>query len=239
MLDRLKPLLGYRILASDGHIGTLDNLYFDDSLWITRYLIVDTGTFLHRHSVLISPMAIVGIDWDGKAISLEYSKAQVANSPDIDVDKPVYRQIEEQLSNYYGWVSHWTPQRDLPEPQSEPVLTGDTHLRSMRNVCTYTVMASDGTVGVVDDLVVDLNGWSIPLAILDTRHYLPATQVVIPAQRLKGIRVPDREISINMNKSDVSASPHFDPALQLDGYLTGLARESEPLPAAGGTPRKG
>jgi len=222
MLDRLKPLFGHHIHASDGPIGSLDDFYFDDAQWIMRYLIVDTGTFLHRHKVLISPDAIVGIDWDGKVISLKHSMKQIADSPDVDVDKPVYRQIEEQLVNYYGWVSHWTPHSDLSEPQSEPVLTGDTHLRSMRNVSQYAVMAFDGRVGSIDDFIVDHNGWAIPLAILDTRHYLTEAQVVIPARRLKGIRVEDREISIDMNKADVSASPHFDPARQLDEYLNML-----------------
>jgi len=184
-----------------------------------RYLVVDIGKLLHRRKVLISPTAIVGIDRTSKVASLKHSIDQIKNSPDIDVDKPVYRQLEEQLLNYYGWVAHWTPRSGLSERQSEPVPTGDTHLRSMNNVCKYAVMAFDGRVGSIDDFVVDPNGWRIPLVILDTRHYLSATQVVIPAPRLKGVRVEDREISIDMNKADVSAAPHFDPVRQLEDYL--------------------
>jgi hypothetical protein len=223
MLDRLRPLLGHHIHASDDLIGTLDDFFFDDSQWVMRYLVVDIGKFLRGRKVLISPAAIVGIDQTSKIVSLKHSIDQIRNSPDIDVDKPVYRQLEEQLLNYYGWVAHWTPQSDLPEPQSQPVPTGDTHLRSMNNVCKYAVMAFDGRVGSIDDFVVDHNGWRIPLVILDTRHYLSTTQVILPALRLKGIRVEDREISIDMNKADVSAAPRFDPARQLDDYLKAIA----------------
>ncbi len=214
MLDRLKPLLGHQIHASDGLIGTLDDFYIDDDQWIMRYLIVDTGTLLRRHKVLISPTAIDGIDWDGKTISLQHSMEQISCSPNIDVDKPLSRRIEADLLKYYGWVSH------CPEPSTGPALAGDAPLCSMRNMCTYGVMAVDDRVGAIEDFIVDHNGWPIVLAILDTRHYLLAHHAVIPARRLKGVRGEDREIDIDMNKADVSASPQFDPALQLDDYVT-------------------
>jgi hypothetical protein len=219
MLHCLKSLLSHPILAADGPIGTLADFYFDDSLWTVRYLVVDIGRFLRGHKVLISPVAIAGTDWPGKSISLKHSIEQIKNSPDIDVDKPVYRQLEEQLTNYYGWVGHWTPQRDLPEPQPIPTLTGDTHLRSVNNVCKYVVMAFDGRVGSITDLIVAHDGWQIPYLVLDTKHYLPVDQVVIPAQRIKGIRVEDKEISIDMNKAEVAKAPPLDERRELDDYL--------------------
>jgi hypothetical protein len=47
--------------------------------------------------------------------------------------------------------------------------------------------------------------------------------VVIPSTRLKGIRVEEKEIGIDMNKEDVSEAPCFDPARQLGDYLTTIA----------------
>jgi hypothetical protein len=219
MLNRLKALLDHQIHASDGLIGTLQDFYFDDAQWIMRYLVVDVGKFMHGRKVLISPVAIVGIDAANQTVSLKHSKEQIKNSPDINVEKPVYRQLEDQLLNYYGWVAHWTPQHNLPEPQSQAVPTGDTHLRSMNNVCKYTIMAFDGRVGSIVDFIVDDNGWRLPLVVIDTGHYLSADKVVIPAPHIKGIRVEDKEISIDLNKADVATATRYDPTRTLEEFL--------------------
>ncbi len=223
MLTSLNSLLGHRIHAADGPIGVLDDFYFDDSLWVLRYFVVDVGGFLRRRRVLLSPVAVTGIDPATRAVSFKHSIDQIKNSPDIDTDKPVYRQMEEQLVNYYQWVPHWTPQHDLPEPATEPTPTGDTHLRSLNNVRTYTVMAFDGRAGSIEDFILDADDWRLPLVVLDTTHYLSKGHVVIPSTHVKAIRVEDEEISIGLYKADVEASPVFDPTRPLEEYLSSLA----------------
>ncbi len=52
MLRSLKDLEHYRVSATDGDIGRVVNFFIDDERWIIRYLIVETGGFLHRHRVL-------------------------------------------------------------------------------------------------------------------------------------------------------------------------------------------
>ncbi|HEX6102828.1 MAG TPA: PRC-barrel domain-containing protein, partial [Alphaproteobacteria bacterium] len=46
MLYRVDHLRGYTIRATDGEIGTVDDLLFDDRSWIVRYVVVDTGGWL-------------------------------------------------------------------------------------------------------------------------------------------------------------------------------------------------
>ena len=46
MLNSIKKLDGYRILASNGEVGTVAEAYFDDEQWVVRYLVVDTGGWL-------------------------------------------------------------------------------------------------------------------------------------------------------------------------------------------------
>ena len=94
MLRTMKDLEGYAIQATDGHIGHLKDVYFDDQRWIVRYLVVETGHWLASRKVLISPFAIGRPDWTGKVLPVSITKEQVKNSPDIDTDKPVSRQHE-------------------------------------------------------------------------------------------------------------------------------------------------
>jgi len=57
MLRTAGELKGVTIQATDGDIGSVQDLYFDDHSWTVRYLVVDTGTWLPGRQVLISPFA--------------------------------------------------------------------------------------------------------------------------------------------------------------------------------------
>jgi hypothetical protein len=46
MLKFSSALRGYAIEASDGKIGTIADFLVDDRTWRTRWLVVDTGTWL-------------------------------------------------------------------------------------------------------------------------------------------------------------------------------------------------
>jgi hypothetical protein len=107
MLRSTKDLLTYAVSATDGTIGHVQNFYFDDEAWVIRYLIVDTGTWLSRRKVLISPIAIGHPNRKEKVLPVSITKEQVKNSPDIDTDKPVSRQHEMQYLGYYGYSYYW------------------------------------------------------------------------------------------------------------------------------------
>ncbi|MEP7246109.1 MAG: PRC-barrel domain-containing protein [Gammaproteobacteria bacterium] len=46
MTVRVTALKGSRVRASDGEIGKVTDVYFDDEDWVVRYLVVDTGDWL-------------------------------------------------------------------------------------------------------------------------------------------------------------------------------------------------
>src|SRR5450759_4968268 len=107
MLRSMNDLLGYAIRATDGDIGHVKDFYFDDHSWVIRYLVVDTGTWLSDRKVLISPVAIGHPDWTSRVLPAAITKEQVTNSPDVDTEKPVSRQYEEVLHDYYGYPYYW------------------------------------------------------------------------------------------------------------------------------------
>ena len=88
MLRTASHLKGTSIAATDGEIGSVQDLYFDDHSWTIRYLVVDTGTWLPGRQVLISPRSIMAVTDEAK-IPVSLTKSQVENSPSTDVDKPV------------------------------------------------------------------------------------------------------------------------------------------------------
>jgi uncharacterized protein YrrD len=103
----MKDMQGYAIRATDGMIGHVKDLYFDDVAWVIRYLVVDAGTWLSSRKVLISPIAVGHPNWTEKVLPVSITTEQVKNSPDIDTEKPVTRQHEIRYLGHYGYPFYW------------------------------------------------------------------------------------------------------------------------------------
>ena len=111
MLRNFDELKKYALLATDGKIGRVIDCYFDDQGWAVRYLVVDTGLWLTNRKVLISPIAVGRLDDsaddENQTVSVGLTMEQIKNSPDIDTDKPVSRQHENDYIGYYGYPGYW------------------------------------------------------------------------------------------------------------------------------------
>jgi uncharacterized protein YrrD len=106
MLYSCQRLIGSKVAATDGDIGKISDVYFDDSAWVLRYLVVETGGWVHSREVLVSPEAIAAAD--EAAVLTSLSRQQIEDCPPVDEHKPVSRQYEESLSKYYGWTPYWS-----------------------------------------------------------------------------------------------------------------------------------
>jgi hypothetical protein len=107
MLIRYDHLRKCKILAADGDIGHIDDVYFDDNAWVVRYLVVDTGGWLSGRSVLLAPHVVLGVDLEEKRVHTPLNREQVKHSPEAEAAKPLSRQYEEALHVYYGWPYYW------------------------------------------------------------------------------------------------------------------------------------
>lgn len=102
-----RQLKGLPMLATDGEIGRVKDLYFDDQGWIVRYLLVDTGHWLPGRKVLIAPESVVDSSGIDDHIPVHLTRDQVRNAPDMDDDAPVSRQHEIDLARHYNWSLYW------------------------------------------------------------------------------------------------------------------------------------
>ena len=58
----LETLKGYSLMAADGEIGTITDVWFDDDRWTVRYLVVRTGGWLLGRKVLLAPSVVRGVN---------------------------------------------------------------------------------------------------------------------------------------------------------------------------------
>ncbi|HEX6071518.1 MAG TPA: PRC-barrel domain-containing protein [Sphingomicrobium sp.] len=107
MLHDVKELHDFTVGATDGEIGEVKDVYFDDERWVLRYMVVEAGGWLRGRKVLISPISVRDIAWEDGVINVNLSQQQVRESPSIDTDKPVSRQHEIDYYNHYGYPNYW------------------------------------------------------------------------------------------------------------------------------------
>lgn len=108
MRHHIEKLLGSVVEGSDGSIGKVIYLYFDDHTWTVRSLVVSPGDWLAgRRDVLISPISISAGTRPAKTLQTGLSRAQVRGSPDVDTRKPVSRQHEIEQYGYYDYPYYW------------------------------------------------------------------------------------------------------------------------------------
>lgn len=109
MIRSVQQTRGVAIEATDGPIGDIHDIYFDDQEWTVRYYVVDTGKWLPGRKVLIPPYAVQQTAPGHAGLPVNLTREQVRNSPDVDMDRPISRQAELSLYSYYGWAPYWFP----------------------------------------------------------------------------------------------------------------------------------
>jgi hypothetical protein len=97
---------GYRIHATDGDIGHVENFLADDINWDIRYLVIATSNWWLGKHVLLAPFAIQEIDWSERHIGLRVTRDQVKSSPPWDPIAMIDRISEQRLHSHYGWPGY-------------------------------------------------------------------------------------------------------------------------------------
>jgi len=180
--------------------------------------------WLSGRKVLISLAALNKPDWESRTFSVNLTCEQVRNSPDIDTERPVFRQHEVLLHEYYQWPLYWessyvgtfglTPYplfvEPMPAESSESEKKDDPHLRSTRQVTDYVVHATDSEIGHVTDFLVDDETWEIHSLVIDTGEWLPGRKALISRERIKSINWADRGVHVDVSRESIKNSPEFD-----------------------------
>jgi hypothetical protein len=203
----LKQLRGYSIRARDGQIGKITDSLFDDTDWVVRYFVVDTGDWLLKREVLISPEGCDRTEWSRGVMVADLTREQVKSCPKIDLADPVSRQFQLDLHSFYRWPL-WRPRAD----SSPTGPLGDTHLRSVREVAGYYIQANDGEIGHVEDLLVEEETWTIEYMVVDTRNWLPGRKVLVAPHWIDNITYSGRRVEINKSREEIEGGPPYDPA---------------------------
>ena len=205
MIRSLEEMTDASVVATDGQMGKVCNFLFDDQSWMIRYVVVDVRSWLMRHDVVISINAIEQPDWDQKTFHVRLTREEVRNSPDVDSKKPVSRQQEVAMREYYGWPAYWNDQSEFPAPplaagREYPVRTGeDPHLRSVEEVTGYEVWATDGSLGKLENFIVDDASWHIGYLDVKMGDWLHGRSMLVPTRSVELVSWAKHRINLQQS----------------------------------------
>jgi uncharacterized protein YrrD len=230
MLWNASSLNGYEIEATDGILGSVSDVLFDDAGWFARWLVVETGGWLIGRKVLLPLSAVGRPDAALHRIPVTLTRQQVKDSPDVDTDLPVSRQSESHIYDYYGWDPYWghgfspisnaiaspfVPPSPLAELDRSP--PGDPHLRSIHILTGYAIHATDSDIGHVKDFLIDDSVWRVRYLMVDTGTWWPGKRVLISPHSVTRIDWTELQIDLNVDRQKVKDSPPYNVNATVDG----------------------
>jgi hypothetical protein len=181
MLHRERRLKGAIVRGSDGDLGVVERLYFDDEQWGIRYLVIDRDKALNGGLVLIPPTAIAP-GWNVAMVVANVSRNAVRDLPEIASD------------------AH-------PPAPTDP--TG-AHVRSADEIIGLHLHATDGEIGHVDDLLIDEETWRIRYLVVDTSNWIGGKWVAIVPSVLRAIDWTGGPLEVAITRDAVKNSPSMD-----------------------------
>ncbi|MCB0416794.1 MAG: PRC-barrel domain-containing protein [Bdellovibrionaceae bacterium] len=227
-IEFFSTLRDYHIRTSDNKIlGKLQDIYFDDIHWMARYFVVDTHKWLPGKKVLLSPLALSGIDRADRVIDFALNAEHVQAAPNADMAKPVSRQLEDALHRYYGWPQYWVPDtispirlypyrmpgEDLPVPVAETLekrlKKKEAHLRSVDEICGYHMEGLGQRVGKVEDVILDLENGHLLHLVVNTGSWFKSEMRIVPTVMVTSIQWADRRLSVLLPAERVVRSAEF------------------------------
>jgi hypothetical protein len=187
-----------------------------------RWLVIQTGSWLDDRKVLLHPSAIGKADVANRTLLVKLSREQVEKSPSIGTDEPVSLHMEYRLNRYYGMPPLQGGMYEggtaiaMPMGFVERDESGDPHLRSLAAVTGYTIHASDGAMGHLEDFLIDDESWNIRYLIADTRDWWFGRHVLLSPAAVRGIDWDLHNVDINLTGYKIKGSPPWDPTGLLD-----------------------
>ena len=239
MLVKATDTTGFHVQASDGTLGTVSDLLFDDASWTVRWLVVETGNWWADRRVLIPASALGHPDTAARTFPVNLTMAQVKGSPEVDTHRPVSRQFESSAYDYYGFSPYWgtdlymsgfaywggmvpmAPTQEMEEREDEiaQVMSqqnADANLRSVAEISRYYIHATDGDIGHLSDVLIEDSDWSLRYLIVNTSNWWQGKEVLISPRSTQSIRWTEHLIYLDVTRDHIQSSPEYDASRPVD-----------------------
>lgn len=95
---------------------------------------------------------------------------------------------------------------------ADPDVSSDGVVHSTHEATGYSLEATDGSIGHVEDFLFEDTGWTIQFLVVDTRNWLPGRKVLISPDWIRQVVWGESRIVVDLSRDAVRASPEYDSA---------------------------
>jgi len=222
MLRHASKIIGCDVASSDGSVGKIHDILFDEVSWNFRFVVADVGSWLGGERVLL-PFASVGeIDEEQRLLHIPLTKEEIEHSPSVSTCTTASEEAEVLMGKYWMWTT--TSVARLPREvagvmdseatvgeKAEVEETVQSRLRSVRETDGYHIAAPDGDIGHLKELVADNDTWQIQYLVVNAGNWLLQRNVLIPRTALESIHWADRKVHLSITREEIRNSPEYDP----------------------------
>lgn len=179
-------MLDYRLAATDGEMGRVQDFLFDDETWIVHHLVVQTGTQRDSAKVMIAPAAVWFPQGESECVHVFLTRDEVWGSARVEPEVPVSVQHKTGLAR------------------------AGSHLRSMREVLGYSIRCPDGEAGTIGDFIIEDTLWGVHHVIVALRT--SGAPVLLPPESIRLISWQSKNARVNLSLEEIEKSPGFEPS---------------------------
>ena len=219
MLQSANKLAAIRIVARDGAVGHSCDLFFDDRSWQVRHVIARIGGWLHRRCVAIVPEDIDGVGVPARELRLNLAVADLARRPALVDAEPV---TADQSALFWWALAYGSGAIALLPPPANRAREracrdggADWHLLTPRAIRGFRLLAWDGRVGHVDDLLVDDKTWAVHYLVVELGHGWNPRKVLVATEWVVSVSRTAARVRAGLRRDRINEAPPFDGRLPL------------------------
>jgi hypothetical protein len=185
--------------AADGELGVIDDLYFDCHKWLIRYIAIGHEGEPRGTVHLVPALAMNGINKRHHEIYVELTRDEVIHSPVLEPRARISRAQERRIFDYYGWPAYWEHENAaqsapnnigdsvewLAQSDAARTKSADSDLCRLSEFEGYKLEAGDGTVGYIDDILIDTRRWTVRYFEVGARQFADGHGKILDARAVK------------------------------------------------------
>ena len=84
-------------------------------------------------------------------------------------------------------------------------------LRSIKDMLDYSILATDGEIGHVSDILLGDSDLKVRYLVIDTGGWLSGRKVLLSTAWLSRVAPEKRMVVVNIEKKRIQESPPYDP----------------------------
>lgn len=98
-LRSAKELLGYKVTALEEKAGYIDDIYFDDKIWVIRHFVIDLDDLIPGRKIVIPPEMLGQPDWETEQVPAKLTLDQILQTPAYNpaVDNTHLRSLADMI----------------------------------------------------------------------------------------------------------------------------------------------